>query len=698
MTATEAELEQLYRRAFQLPRGPARFAAIDAVLRQADAAELWDFAFRTRMDAIDEFHEGGDTQRTFLAFSWCLARSDDRPELLNRGAAEELMWRYKWVASDVVDFPEVPMERTVAVLDDMERRYQVAGWSPHPVYEQRWENADHVGDRAGAAFWYDKMLTTKRDRMSNCNACVPTTRCNYHTMLGEYAKAVEVAGPGLRGGCGHQPQRILTALLIPLLHTGELERAVKAHRDAYPSMQTDRVYLGSIARHIRFCGLTGNEARGLELIEKHLSWLERPSSPAAEMNFLAAAALVLRRLGELGRGDLVVERISEDGSRRTESTVDELRVEFAAAARAIAARFDQRNGTAHQSSLIEEVLAEQPLVERLPLTVLSGRPLTKADPAVRAALDEVGELTAAGDAAGAASARLRVALAMRTAELWDDALETAEEAVRALRRSGPRVDELRARHLLFELYQRSWSTRDQMVVALDELVAELVRNPADHPEDVPPVAQLLTTAAARVGGDAAARWRQHCAQLCREAGDVDGERLALRHALHAAAGAASDAVPAIVARLDELGPGPLTNPAEVRDAAAVDVSMGRWRLGSADPGAALVLFDRAIARYAELPPSAGRDLAVDTWRARALLDLGRLDDALSLARRLVDQEDDADYFAWNARIVVARALAAQGDTEASEAYAGEENLPDDLEYDDYDDDDLDYLQDPAVTA
>ena len=68
-------------------------------------------------------------------------------------------------------------------------------------------------------------------------------------------------------------------------------------------------------------------------------------------------------------------------------------------------------------------------------------------------------------------------------------------------------------------------------------------------------------------------------------------------------------------------------------------------------------------------------------------------DAVALARRLVAAEDDADYYAWNARIVVARALAAQGDTEASAAYAGEEHLPDDLEYDDYDDDDLDYLHD-----
>ena len=59
------------------------------------------------------------------------------------------------------------------------------------------------------------------------------------------------------------------------------------------------------------------------------------------------------------------------------------------------------------------------------------------------------------------------------------------------------------------------------MTTLDDLVAELT-GPADHPDDVPSVAALLTAAAGTVGGDAAARWRQHSARLCRETGDVEG--------------------------------------------------------------------------------------------------------------------------------------------------------------------------------
>jgi hypothetical protein len=95
MTASEAELGSQLRSAYTLPRGPARWAPIDAVFRQADAAGLEQFAFNARMHAVSEFHHGGDQTRAFLAFSWCLAAYDRAGDQVGEGHGHTLLWRFK---------------------------------------------------------------------------------------------------------------------------------------------------------------------------------------------------------------------------------------------------------------------------------------------------------------------------------------------------------------------------------------------------------------------------------------------------------------------------------------------------------------------------------------------------------------------------------------------------------------------------
>ena len=52
---------------------------------------------------------------------------------------------------------------------------------------------------------------------------------------------------------------------------------------------------GEYGKKVRF------EVRGLELIERHLGWLDRPPTPKSELEFTSAAAHILRRLVAQGR-------------------------------------------------------------------------------------------------------------------------------------------------------------------------------------------------------------------------------------------------------------------------------------------------------------------------------------------------------------------------------------------------------------
>ncbi|MFC0027931.1 tetratricopeptide repeat protein [Micromonospora chaiyaphumensis] len=681
MTTSSSELHERLARAYALPRGPARFAALDALFRHADAAGDIPFAFSARMNAISDFHHGGDPTRAFLAFSWCLSVFDKQPEVVGRQYAHSLLWDFKWIVWALPQFPDIPLDRTMAVLDDMQRRYQLAGHSLHAVHQHRWLVAHHVGDMSAAQESYDRMLTAKRDTMSDCSACVPSGQVRHLTSLGRFEEAITVGEPFKRGGCSEQPQWMLSELLTPYLRTGRFDEAVEAHRDGYRRIRDDRHHLDNLAQHVLFCGLTGNEPRGLELVERHLNWLERPSSPYAAMEFAASAALVLGRLRASGRGDLVVSRRSDDGTRRWEATVAEVHDEVAQQARTIAARFDARNGNRHQSNRIEARMAAEPVTERLPLTVLAGRSAdtTRAtDPKLAALVERVAALTGAGDTAGAARARLDVAHALRNAGRWEDAVEAAEEAVRSLDRAGLRDDAIRCRYLLWELYRRAYHHKDSAQALLAQL------SEMEHlPEGVPPLEVILEDAAGSTPGEQAVTHLLAAADRHRANGTAEAElRVSSRALVLLARRPPSEQAWTVLKRIDTLSSVAKQPPAE--QAGNVQAAAARLLAAADRVDEALARLDMAVALFSP-DELADERRAARLHRATLRLRAGDPVAAESEAREVL--AEDPDEYGWSAGALLARALRAQGrPDEAAEVLAAHQI---DADYLDEADDDED---------
>lgn len=633
MSTSEAELNDMLGAAYRLGRGPAKFAALDAVFRHADAAGQTAFGFRARMGALSELHHNGEYARAFMAFSWCLSTFDRQPEVAGPSGAHSLLWRFKWIVWQLSQISAVPLDRALALLDDMQRRYQAGNHSLHAVHQHRALVATHLGDLDAAGHWFGEMATARRDNLSDCRACVPTSEVEYLIARGRFEDAVTAGAPFTDGGCSEQPQQMLSQLLTAYLHTGRLDEAVRAHKRAYELIRGNRHYLELIGLHVQFCGLTGNEAYALPIVERHLSWLDRPASPYAAMEFASAAALVLRRLAAHGEAGSPVLRRTDSGDRRWSTTVAETSEELAALARSHAADFDRRNGNAYQSGRIAARLAAEPLVESLPFTVLTGRPI--AEHPGKRAVDElvrrVADQTAAGDAAGAARTRLEVAYALRNAAQWGDALETAEEARRSLDQAGLTADGLMARHLLVELYGRARRPGEARA-ALDELLAA-----PSLPPSLPPRVVLLEETALPAYGPRAADQLFEAAAIHRAAGDRAAEVRTLAKAVRLCR-VVPAAWPETVARLDEIiAPG--SDFTELQDQICrVEMLAGR--------------VEAALTR-AERHAGSGARLALRA--AEALLRLARFAEADARARPLVQDEG----VGWEAAVVVAKSLRAR---------------------------------------
>ncbi|SCL17467.1 hypothetical protein GA0074694_2014 [Micromonospora inyonensis] len=396
VSTTDEDLWRVLREIDNMPYGAGQIAALEQLIRRVDTTDDRQLAFVTRMQATTAYVYGGEPAKSFVTFSWCLAEFDRDPQPYHARAARQLLWHFKYMINALLNFPEVPLDRTRAVLDDMERRYRAGGHSLQAVHKHRFMVADHVGDAEAAAHWYRLWQTTPRDDLSDCAGCDPTTQVRYLADTGQHADAVALAEPVLAGrlNCNEQPQAILTTLLVPYLRTGRHDDARNAHREAYRRLRGNLADLWEIADHVEFRTLTGNEAGALELVERHLDWLDRAPSPAAAMQFAAAASAALRQVD----GELTVYRRAATDRPAADVPAGRLAAELAETATALAARFDARNGTTHQSELIAQRLAARPAGEHLPLSAsLRRRPVRPtATPAGGGPAATASGVTAAG--------------------------------------------------------------------------------------------------------------------------------------------------------------------------------------------------------------------------------------------------------------------------------------------------------------
>ncbi|MFI6502668.1 hypothetical protein [Nonomuraea typhae] len=391
------DVESLLAEAEGMPYGEARTALTERALREAEAARDQDLIRRARLELTGAYQLGGEQAKSFAVFSRNIADHDRDPGGFGEWELWLLLWQYKWIVGSMQRFPEIPLRRALDGLDDMERRYRAAGEGLHAVYARRCHIARHLGDREAAEEWYHRWATTPRDDMSDCDACDVGGAVSYLAWTGSDDQAIELAAPVLSGdmSCTSQPHSILETLLLPFLRTGRAEEASAAHRRAYQIIRGKPAYLGDMGTHLRFLALTGNEARGLEILQRELPLLERPPSPGAAGSFMAGAALLLARLEELGHAGTPIRRGEAD------VPVAALRASLEAGAREIAAAFDARNGTGERTRELEAILAARPYADRLPLTPAASDGDDFEEPAAASAADGPGEPPAPG--AGASS-------------------------------------------------------------------------------------------------------------------------------------------------------------------------------------------------------------------------------------------------------------------------------------------------------
>ncbi|CAM5670228.1 tetratricopeptide repeat protein [Streptomyces aurantiogriseus] len=353
------------------PEGPARNARAEQLLVEAEKLNIPLAVIEALGHQLKVYNYSSEKAKMFVPFARLLRMWDERPEDFDEYETHSLHWVFKWMSAGMLDQPHIPLASVEKWLGEMEHRYRLAGHSERAVRSAEFSVAAHVGDVARAERAFGAWLAADRDSMADCQACELHGQGWWQAERGRDAEALELWAPVLEGAytCAHEPHTVLASSLVPLLRLGRLEEARAHHLRGFRLVRAMESMRGAYADHVEFCALTGNEARGLELLAERPAYFTDEGHPRSKLEFLSVVVLLMGRLSELGLGGQQVP-----GPAGRVWTAAELAAHARGEALALAARFDERNGTSHVSERARARMAQRPLVERLPLGVRAVRP------------------------------------------------------------------------------------------------------------------------------------------------------------------------------------------------------------------------------------------------------------------------------------------------------------------------------------
>ncbi|MGW5646870.1 hypothetical protein ACWEV3_37660 [Saccharopolyspora sp. NPDC003752] len=358
MSDAAKTITDLLDEADRTPYGAPERALLDQAIALSEEAGHEELAYAARMRLVTSAKMTGDTDGMLAAFAWCLGKFDSDPvrfpsELTGAADSWDLLWYFKWMASTVTGSLQFSSAQLEAVLADMDRRYTEAGVGRSGVVQSLFSSSVETGRLEDAERFRLELEALPRDEYSHCEACARSEFADYQQTIGDDAAAValfdEIQEQQL--SCGEEPEGNEADSLLPLLRLGRGEDAAAAHMRGYRAARGNPDNIAMIARHWVFCAVTGNEARGLALLERHIRDLVvDPMNDRQKFAGSCAAAVLLDAVTRAGQGSTPV-RHSDDpalapllGDHAGPWTAADLAATFWAAADRLAAAFDVRNG------------------------------------------------------------------------------------------------------------------------------------------------------------------------------------------------------------------------------------------------------------------------------------------------------------------------------------------------------------------
>jgi hypothetical protein len=353
MSDALSEAHKLYAEALNLPRATrARADMLDAAARLAEAGGDEDLCFRVRYAMIDAALDAGDVQRSLLAFAYCLAVADARPEA---HPESQLHWRYKWVLEWAPRFAEVSRAQIGELLRDVEQRFLRRNIGQNALAKLRARAAYFLGDTDDMARHFERWKITPRDTLSDCRVCDLDEEVMLLEAMGRSEQALHAADTLIQTQqrCQEVPHLTYARVLPMLLAAGKREQAVAFHRRGYPMLKTLKHKLvGHVGPHLVHTAVVGETGRGLRILRETLEAAAEHGVADSRLSYFLGAEVLLERVARgTQRVHIALPKALGGEGVSSQHDAAELRQRFAREVDALVRAFDARNGNARTTQL-----------------------------------------------------------------------------------------------------------------------------------------------------------------------------------------------------------------------------------------------------------------------------------------------------------------------------------------------------------
>lgn len=189
------------------------------------------------LNLVEAYVFGQPTPASFAVFSKLLRLYDAHPEHFDEFTARTLFWQFKWIIGDMTAYPQISKEQARELLDEMRRRYRLAGMGEMAPDRAEYMWAAHIGEDEAAETWRARWLAHGEDEM-DCGSCRHGGILRDHVTDGEFEAAVRLGAP-TEDLCNREPAASHRQLALAYLHLGDGEAAGRhllraaANRDQY---------------------------------------------------------------------------------------------------------------------------------------------------------------------------------------------------------------------------------------------------------------------------------------------------------------------------------------------------------------------------------------------------------------------------------------------------------------------------------
>ena len=342
---SEIRARELWDQADDLPNDPRKVELLSQAIREADAASWEEGSFDIRSDMMTAATFSGASEQLLAAFSWCLAKADDRPDLYDDS---DLLWQYKWAISGARVFSGISVRQVDQMLDDFSQRLTKHGYTLRPVHGLRMRAFQDAGQFEEAKAAAQRMQETPRDAMADCEACELSHWIDLLCECKEHDRALEEAAPLLNGqqSCAEVPHETYPDLLLSAMRVGDMELAKRMHLRGYRLVYRGSDFLGALGKHAIYLARTKDIKKGADLVDKHIVWALDSMEASSQLDFYVGALAVARAAARTGQPTLAIRMPANhpamsDGSCQLLPLIQWLEDQI----QTCCAAFDQRNGT-----------------------------------------------------------------------------------------------------------------------------------------------------------------------------------------------------------------------------------------------------------------------------------------------------------------------------------------------------------------